>query len=94
MVRLPAIHLERGRLDRAVELIESVDVVKTQAWGRVLKAEAVRIGSPPATLTGGLDDLLAAHVEAVATGVRLGVDSCWVPAALSPRCPGPATRRR
>ena len=82
MLRLPAIHLERGRLDRAVELIESVDVLKAQAWGRVLQAERGRIRVAAGDLTGGLDDLLVAHRESVATGLRLSVDSYWVPAAI------------
>jgi DNA-binding CsgD family transcriptional regulator len=81
MVRLPAINLERGRLEHAVELIESVDVSTAQAWGRVLQAERGRIRVAVGDLAGGLDDLLAAHREAVVTGLRLGVDSCWVPAA-------------
>ena len=81
MVRLPAINLERGHLERAVELIESVDVVTAQAWGLVLQAERGRIRVAAGNVTGGLDDLLAAHRATVAAGLRLGVDSCWVPAA-------------
>ncbi len=81
MVRLPAINLERGRLDRAVELIESVDVLKAQAWGRVLRAERGRIRVAAGYFVGGLDDLLEAHREAVTTGLRLSVDSYWVSAA-------------
>ncbi len=81
MVRLPAINLERGRLERAIELIESVDILTTQAWARVLQAERGEVRVAAGNLTGGLDDLLAAHREAIATGLRLGVDSRWVPAA-------------
>jgi DNA-binding CsgD family transcriptional regulator len=83
MVRLPAINLERDRLERAVELIESVDVLTAQAWGLMLQAERGRIRVAAGNVTGGLDDLLAAHRAAVATGQRLGVDSCWVPAATN-----------
>jgi DNA-binding CsgD family transcriptional regulator len=82
MVRLPAINLERGRLERAVELIESVDLATAQAWGRVLRAERGRIRVAAGDLTGGLEDLLSAHRESSDSGLVLSVDSVWLPAAV------------
>ncbi len=81
MVRLPAINLERGRPKRALELIESVDVSTAQAWGRVLRAERGRIRVAAGNLAGGLDDLIGAHRESITSGLILGVDSSWLPAA-------------
>ena len=81
LIRLPAINLERGRVDVASALIESVEVSESTLRGAVLQGERGRVGIARGELALGLTDLLQASGRMDGAGYSLSIDVDWVSAA-------------
>ncbi len=82
VIRLPAINLERGRLERAIAVAEAFEVVQSTLWGAALQAERGRARIATGNLARGLEDLLDASGRMTAAGFALSIDSDWVPTAV------------
>ena len=81
---LPIVLLERGELHMATELMESIEFtgpILAGSFGVMLLAHRGRVRIAAGVLDSGVRDLLDADRRMAAAGLRLSVQTDWVPSA-------------